>query len=157
MKKAKCPRKAPSTFFHCFSFFFLFCVLPCSRHRLCTWENQACKEVNGPLCMCTWTHARAHTDTHIPQVISVAAPKSLAPQPVPGAVTQAGSFWDGKSWEGGNYLQVLIEVKLSPGEPEEQSRELRSLSMLWLWIIPSPTAPEKSADNREKVCRFPSL
>lgn len=80
--------------------------------------------------VCTWIHTHAHTDTHITQVISVPALRSLAPQPVPGGVTQVGSFWDGKSWEAGNYLQVLTEVKLSAGEIEEQSRELQSSSML---------------------------
>lgn len=66
-----------------------------------TWAFYVC--AHGHTHPCTNTPTPKHT-----QVISVSTPKTLAPKPVPGAVTQVGSFWDGESWEGGNYLQVLM-------------------------------------------------
>lgn len=59
-------------------------------------------------------------------IISVSAPRSLAPWPAPGAVTQVWSFHDGEL--GGGYLSAGAD-----GETEAWSRDLRSSSTLWLW------------------------
>lgn len=113
-----CPRKAPGAFFRC-SFFnssFLSFRVPDtgSVHGIVRF---------GGRCMAfleTWAlYVCAY-------IISVSAPRSLAPWPAPGAVTQVWSFHDGEL--GGGYLSAGAD-----GETEAWSRDLRSSSTLWLW------------------------